>query len=403
MPRRIFWLLAAANFVVALGYGVVLPLIPTLLAALTGAGAPADVAWHTGALLGVYMLGLFVSAPAWGLAVDRLGGHRLLVFGLVAYAASLLAFATADSLAAAYGWRALAGVAGGSVPPVVNAAIGAVADRPVRGRLFAGAAMTTLVGLIAGPAASGLVYGAMERMGNVQQMTATVIGYPLAGAAALALAVAAGCRVVLGNPHADTMRDARQPTARPIVHWHRAGPALSASFLLLLGLGAFEALLPVFGQRTLSLDPLALGALLSLCMVTMLAVEAAMFLAPVLHYATSGRSIVGGFLVVATGIGMLAEAQSFSAVALAVILIGAGGAFLQPAIVYLATIHQAGSSGTLLGALSSAGSLGQGIGSFAGGMLFAVLDSSGLWVVAATLAAGAVWIGTVLGQARRRD
>ena len=46
-----------------------------------------------------------------------------------------------------------------------------------------------------------------------------------------------------------------------------------------------------------------------------------------------------------------------------------------------------------LGALTGAGSLGQALGSLAGGALFAVLDAGGLWVVAAGLAAGAASIG----------
>ena len=42
MTRRGFWLLAGANFAVALGYGAILPLLPTMLLAAGAAwiGAP---------------------------------------------------------------------------------------------------------------------------------------------------------------------------------------------------------------------------------------------------------------------------------------------------------------------------------------------------------------------------
>jgi predicted MFS family arabinose efflux permease len=256
MNRLAFWILASANFAVALGYGAILPLLPTMLGEVVGVATPAAVAWHTGVLLGSYMLGLFATAPLWGAVADRVGGRRLLLFGLCGYAAALVAFALSGSLA-----------------------------------------------------------------------------------------------------------------------------------------GAFEAMLPAIGPDALSLDPPALGVLLALCMVAMLAVQGGLFLVPLLHRVAHGPFLAAGFLVVAGGVALLGQAGSLAGAALAVGLIGAGGAFLQPAIAYLATLNDAGASGTLLGALTGAGSLGQALGSIAGGALFAVLGADGLWVVAAGLTAGAAWFG----------
>ena len=69
-------------------------------------------------------------------------------------------------------------------------------------------------------------------------------------------------------------RAAGPKSRRGRVMWRQAWPALSASFLLLLGLGAFEAMLPVLGRDALLLGPTALGALLAWCMLVMLIVEA---------------------------------------------------------------------------------------------------------------------------------
>lgn len=136
-------------------------------------------------------------------------------------------------------------------------------------------------------------------------------------------------------------------------------------------------MLPALAPGVLSLDSPALGALLALCMVVMLVVQAGMFLAPILHGAARDRSLAAGFLVMADGIALLAEADSFAGAALAVGLVGAGGAFLQRAIAYLAALNDAGASGTLFGALTGAGSLGQALGSIAGGALFAALSVKG--------------------------
>lgn len=393
MNRSGFWVLACANFAVALGYGAVLPLLPTMLGKVAGGAPPAAVAWHTGALLGSYMLGQFVSAPLWGAAADRFGGRRILLLGLWGYAVTLVAFALADTLAGAYGWRVLAGIVGGAVLPVVNASIATVADHCLRGRLFAGASMATLLGLLAGPAVSGLVYAAMQRMGDVSTMTPAVIGLPLLAAATFGLVVAAG--VAFGGERIPAAGKADPQRPAPRIDWRRARWALFASFLVLLGLGAFEAVLP----EALSLDPPTLGALLGLCMVVMVAVQAGLLLAPILHRLARERFLAAGFLVVAGGVALLAQADSLADAALAVVLIGAGGAFLQPAIAYLATLNDAGASATLLGALAGAGSLGQALGSVAGGALFAVLGASGLWMIATSLAGGAVWLGMLVRSA----
>ena len=357
------------------------------------------MAWHTGGLLGTYMLGLFAAAPVWGALSDRVGGPRLFMFGLVGYAAALSAFAAADSVTAAYAWRVLAGVAAGAVLPVVNATIGTVAERHTRARLFAGASMATLLGLLAGPALSGLVYGAMQRMGDVREMTPAVIGLPLAGTAVLALLVAAGFAWRLISTRPAETRNENPPSASARIVWHQARPALYASFLLTLGLGAFEATLPLLGQTALLLDAPAIALLLAVCMLVMLAVQTGLFLKTFLHRVAHARIVAAGFLVIAGGVALLAEASSFAGAALAVGVIGAGGAFLQPAIAYLATLNDGGASGTLLGALTGAGSLGAALGSTAGGALFANFEASGLWIVAAGLVAGAAWIGASAGRA----
>ena len=212
---------------------------------------------------------------------------------------------------------------GGAVLPVVNTSIGNVPDHRVRARLFAGASIATLLGLLAGPAASGFVLRRHGAHGDVSEMTPAVVGMPLTIAAVCALVVAMG--VALGG--SETLpRPVRIETARTPIVWRQASPVLFASFLVLFGLGAFEAMLPVLAPTALSLDPPALGALLALCMVVMLAVKR---LVPRPDSASGGARpfLAAGFLVLAAGIAFLGQAGSLAGAALAVALIGAGGPF----------------------------------------------------------------------------
>lgn len=80
----------AAVFVVAMGYGVVLPVLPFMLAGSLDEVTRASVAWHTGLLTGVYMLALFLFAPAWGYVSDRVGRRAVILIGLAGFSGAML-------------------------------------------------------------------------------------------------------------------------------------------------------------------------------------------------------------------------------------------------------------------------------------------------------------------------
>jgi len=75
-----------AMFAVALGYSVVLPVLPFLVERLLGAADPAAASRHTGLLTGAYTLALFLFAPLWGRLSDRHGRRRVLLLGLGGFA-----------------------------------------------------------------------------------------------------------------------------------------------------------------------------------------------------------------------------------------------------------------------------------------------------------------------------
>ena len=69
LVRRRWVVLATAcftAFVVAPGYGIVVPPIPSLTERRLPESRPAELLLHTGGLTGVYMVAIFVFAPIWG-------------------------------------------------------------------------------------------------------------------------------------------------------------------------------------------------------------------------------------------------------------------------------------------------------------------------------------------------
>ena len=69
-----------AVFIVSVGFGVVLPLLPYLIERLLGTGVEvAKISRHTGLLTAVYTFSLFLFAPMWGRLSDRRGARAVLL------------------------------------------------------------------------------------------------------------------------------------------------------------------------------------------------------------------------------------------------------------------------------------------------------------------------------------
>lgn len=103
--------LAAAVFVVSVGYGALLPLLPAWLAPMLPGATAFDIARHVGFLSGVYAAGVLVGAPLWGLISDRTGRGRILIIGLVGYIVTLLLLLLPE-LVGLWGIYALRGMTG---------------------------------------------------------------------------------------------------------------------------------------------------------------------------------------------------------------------------------------------------------------------------------------------------
>ena len=111
----------AATFTVSLGYGIVLPLLPYLLARLLPQASNATASWHTGMLAGAYMFAVFLFAPLWGYLSDRIGRRRVILLGLGGYALTLVLLGLSRSLWFAYLIRVLTGAYVAAVVPVASA------------------------------------------------------------------------------------------------------------------------------------------------------------------------------------------------------------------------------------------------------------------------------------------
>lgn len=376
--RRQFSVLLAAAFTIAMGYGVILPVLPFILERVAADGR-FSVSWHTGMLTAVYMFVLFAFAPLWGYVSDRIGRRTVILLGLAGFGVAMVLFGLAENLALAYLARALGGLFSAAVLPVILAYIGDTQAPEQRARGFAWASAANALGFLAGPALSG----GLASVEFLPPDDALVL--PFYGAAALGgLVWLAAFRYLPEN----VSRPVRAPDGR----LERSAPSMTwllvLSLLVMLGLGGFEVGLALQSQQALNLGPREIGWMFAECSLVMILVQV-FLLAPLIRRIGS-RLLAPAFVIMAAGVASVPWAVNYSWMLVSVGLVAAASGLLIPALAYLVS-HAAGTrKGAALGQQTAVSSLGQAVGSAAAGWLFSLYLGAPFWALASMLGLGAI-------------
>lgn len=116
MVKKEIIILLFCLFLVMIGYGLTLPILPFLIEQsasnynLFGFSPPI----HVGLITGIFPLMQFLVAPLWGRWSDRIGRSLVLAAGMGGYAFSLILFGWTDDLTLLYALRIAGGLFFGS-------------------------------------------------------------------------------------------------------------------------------------------------------------------------------------------------------------------------------------------------------------------------------------------------
>lgn len=138
-----------------IGLGIVIPVMPQLIATL-GHGGIGDAARWGGGLMFVYASMQFLCAPLMGNLGDRYGRRPVLILALLALGIDYLVSALAPTLGWLFVARLLSGAAGATYP-TVNAYIADITPPERRSVNFGLTGAAFGVGFIVGPAIGGIV------------------------------------------------------------------------------------------------------------------------------------------------------------------------------------------------------------------------------------------------------
>ncbi|HEV2575525.1 MAG TPA: MFS transporter [Beijerinckiaceae bacterium] len=354
-----------AMFAITVGYGVALPILPFLIEQIAGKSTPQALSWHTGLLTGAYIIAIFVGAPVWGRISDRCGRKPIILVGLLGFAATTAFFAVTESLPLLYLGRFLAGLFAAAITPVAYALIGDHApSKEWRAHRFALINIAGTAGFFIGPLLGGL---AVRVAGKLWALTPDrSLAMPLLTATGLAIIAAVLVVIMLPSggrrQNLDVTTDAAQIERRAMLR------LLAIALVTALAIGVFEVGLALRG-KVLGLDAAHIGIMFAECSLVMAVVQALIF-SPLIKPEITRWFVVPGLATLAVGLVIVSLVTTSVLMSVAVALVAASAGMLSPVATYWASFGIPTSQGAQLGRMTAAASLGQALGSVAGGALF---------------------------------
>ena len=247
IPREI-WVLIAAAFVIAIGFGLITPVLPSFARSFDVGVTASSI------IVSAFAFFRLVFAPAGGRLIAKFGERPIYITGLLIVAISTGATAFAQSYWQVLLFRSLGGIGSTMFTVSAVALIVRLAPPSIRGRVSSAYGSAFLLGGIGGPVLGGLLGNLGLRIPFLVYAVALVI------AAAI---VAAMIRTEALRPAADapqravfTVREALQDSA------YRAsmGSAVANGWA---NFGVRNAILPLFATAVILDEPWVAGAALA--------------------------------------------------------------------------------------------------------------------------------------------
>lgn len=396
-------LLLVCLFVLMIGFGITLPVLPYYAEHLDTSGqiSRETMVFHVSLLTSIYALMQFIFAPLWGKWSDRFGRKPLLLLGLGGSAISQVLFGVVSSLEMLYVVRGMDGLLSSAALPAAKAYVSDMTTEDERSQGMAWLGTAVSMGVVAGPAVGGLTTRKDLHFDlNLGHFVISSFSLPFFIAAILMLLMFFAASLWL--PESLFRLSAPTSVCRSPPKLKQLGNKLlillSLTTLGQLGLAIFEGTFALYAQEKLDYTPTEIGIVFMVCGLVM-----AVFQIIAVNYLSGKLSITRqislGFSLMGVGIVLLLFPRSLFYVASTVGLLAFGMSLIAPNLSALISKRGGQHSGTVLGIQNSANSLGQVSGPVLGGLLFA-WQSSAPYLFTGVILAG---IGLVLGWKEKSD
>ncbi|MDZ7846526.1 MAG: MFS transporter [Owenweeksia sp.] len=387
-------ILLACLFVVMMGYGVLLPVLPFFLERIVGV-APDNIAFHFGILTAIYPITLVFTAPLWGKVTDRIGPKWPIVIGLGGFILMQVMIAFSTSLTMLYVARVVGSPLSSFLVPVINAFISGITNKDNRTQAMAWAGTAVSAGVVTGPGISGLLIGNNWHLRwepsvhlVIDRFSVPFLVLALVGVVTLLVALP-----FLKNskpPKPVTLPHRRSGHLFPTGKWKLFGRLLMLSLVLQVGITSFESIFPLFIKDSGQFSVVFIGMGLLICGLVMAVLQPVVAKWGSLLVRNPEKQIAWGFLIAGLTLPVYVLSQTPWVILVAIGIFGLGSSLVVPNLLALVSLREPESSGWALGMQSSFSGIGQMAGPLAGTALYALSPGSPFDLT------GALLVGTSL-------
>jgi len=356
--KRNLYILTFVLFVVMLGYGIIIPILPFYIESM-GAGGT-----ELGLLVASYAVMRLVFGPIWGGLSDRVGRKPVLLVGILGYAVTMVWFGLANTLWMLFAVRILSGVLSSATAPTTMAFIGDSTPEKERGGGMGLLGAAGGVGTIVGPVLGGFLAG-------------TSLSAPFFLAAGLSVLSLLLAVVFLPESLPVEMRQTNQKNQKlvDLKQWRQAimspiGNLLALTFVSTCGLMIFANVFGLYALEKFDFGPEDVGVMM-MVLGLVSAVVQGLLAGPATKKWGDENVIKLSLLGTALGYGLMLLANTYITILLATAFFALTVALQVPALTSLTSRRATVPQGIAMGLSNSFVSLGRIVGPVLGG---AILD-----------------------------
>jgi DHA1 family multidrug resistance protein-like MFS transporter len=244
--RRNLYILTFVLFVVMLGYGIAIPILPFYIESMDAGGM------ELGLLAASYAAMRLIFGPIWGGLSDRFGRKPILLIGILGYVVTMTWFGLATQLWMLFAARILAGILSSATAPTTMAYVSDSTPEDERGGGMGLLGAAGGIGTILGPAMGGF-------------LASTSLSLPFFIAAGMALLALILAVVFLPESHpAQAQATSEKKAIVDVRAWWQAlfspiGTLFMLTFISTSGLMIFANVFGLYGLERFGYGPEQVG------------------------------------------------------------------------------------------------------------------------------------------------